>query len=219
MSSWLYNKLRRTKRAAAAIAETPPAPPCSPNRASYYVPSRERAAAERNPKLQDTRFPFPQQAGDIVLDRLKPPTTAPPELRLRPILTGRASDGGGGSGTSAAASPTARARPRFHAADEGEERGKPIRLRRRRVYESCLVVVKESADPEEDFLASMAEMMAANDGVVRSPRGLQDLLACYLALNAADHHRAIVAAFRRACWTRLHLPPTSTRGRRCTIYA
>lgn len=56
--------------------------------------------------------------------------------------------------------------------------------------------MKESADPEEDFLESMAEMIAAND--VRSPRDLEELLACYLALNAAEHHRAIVGAFRRA---------------------
>ena len=67
--------------------------------------------------------------------------------------------------------------------------------RRRWLYES-LVVVKESADPEEDFLASMAEMIAANDEVRASPRGLEELLAFYLALNAAEHHRGIVAAFR-----------------------
>jgi uncharacterized protein (TIGR01568 family) len=77
-----------------------------------------------------------------------------------------------------------------------------------------LVVVKESAEPEEDFLESMAEMIAASG--VRSPRGLEELLACYLALNAPDHHRAIVAAFRRA-WVRLHtVPPPPARGRRCT---
>jgi len=79
------------------------------------------------------------------------------------------------------------------------------------MYES-LVVVKESADPEEDFLESMAEMIAANG--VRSPRGLEELLACYLALNAPDHHRAIVAAFRRA-WVHVHLHcvPPAARGR------
>ncbi|CAD6222526.1 unnamed protein product [Miscanthus lutarioriparius] len=154
-------------------------------------------------------------------------------------------DAGGGS-SSAAASPTGRARPppRFHTAKGGaappdhhrrnkaeeeeeactrkQSRSRCRKLRRagrrRWVYES-LVVVKESADPEEDFLESMAEMIAANG--VRSPRGLEELLACYLALNAADHHRAIVSAFRRA-WLHLHLhcaPPTTpttlARGRRC----
>ncbi|CAD6342292.1 unnamed protein product [Miscanthus lutarioriparius] len=157
-------------------------------------------------------------------------------------------DAGGGS-SSAAASPTGRARPppRFHTAKGGaappdhhrrnkaeeeeeactrkQSRSRCRKLRRagrrRWVYES-LVVVKESADPEEDFLESMAEMIAANG--VRSPRGLEELLACYLALNAADHHRAIVSAFRRA-WLHLHLhcaPPTTptptptlARGQRC----
>jgi uncharacterized protein (TIGR01568 family) len=46
-----------------------------------------------------------------------------------------------------------------------------------------VVLVKQSAEPEEDFLASTREMIAAN-------RSLRGLLACYLA----DHHRAIVAA-------------------------
>ncbi|KAF0907530.1 hypothetical protein E2562_018347 [Oryza meyeriana var. granulata] len=106
-----------------------------------------------------------------------------PELKLRPILTKRAAakndgdDLDSGTGTSAAASPTARVR-RFHARPSGTQKR------------------RESADPEEDFLESMAEMIAAND--VRSPRDLEELLACYLALNAAEHHRAIVGAFRRA---------------------
>ncbi|KAK1650283.1 hypothetical protein QYE76_068088 [Lolium multiflorum] len=65
---------------------------------------------------------------------------------------------------------------------------------RRWLYES-LVVVKTSSDPEREMAESMAEMVAANR--IRSPDDLQELLACYLALNAAEHHRAVVAAFRR----------------------
>ncbi|XP_066400587.1 transcription repressor OFP8-like [Miscanthus floridulus] len=167
---------------------------------------------------------------------------AAPELKLRPILTRLpprpdADAAAAGGSSSAAASPTGRARPppRFHTAKGGaapqdhhrrnkaeeactRKRSRRRKLRRagrrRWVYES-LVVVVESADPEEDFLESMAEMIAANG--VRSPRGLEELLACYLALNAADHHRAIVSAFRRA-WLHLHLhcaPPPLARGRRC----
>ena len=66
--------------------------------------------------------------------------------------------------------------------------------RRRWLYES-LVVVKTSSDPEMDMAESMAEMVAANR--IRSSEDLEELLACYLALNAAEHHRAVVAAFRR----------------------
>ncbi|CAN6226592.1 unnamed protein product [Urochloa humidicola] len=236
MSSWFYKLRRRTGGAIAGgepdiddgFGKQPVAPapsPCSPNRASYYVPSRERVAPPRadNPKLRDTQFPRSPQASDIVFDvvattrrdadQFKPM----PELKLRPILTrpaGVAAD----DSSSAAASPTARVRrPRFHAtrpAAEEEDEACSAR-RRRRKRSACsrvrswmcesVVVVKESAEPEEDFLESMAEMIAASDGV-RSPRGLEDLLACYLALNAPDHHRAIVAAFRRA-WLHLHTMP------------
>ncbi|KAG0546322.1 hypothetical protein BDA96_02G437700 [Sorghum bicolor] len=262
MSSW-FHRLRRKTAVAGAIAsaaEPPAPPPCSPNRASYYVPSRDRALAlprrpaaaarEDNPKLWDTRFPPPPprspQPSDIVFDvvvaaRRDDRFSPAPELKLRPILTRPPPRPDAAGSSSAAASPTGRARlppPRFHfdaakggaappdhhrrkKAEEEEEactrsqsRKRRRRLRRagrlRWVYES-VVVVKESADPEEDFLESMAEMIAANG--VRSPRGLEELLACYIALNAADHHRAIVAAFRRA-WLHLHLhrapPPTPT---------
>jgi uncharacterized protein (TIGR01568 family) len=212
MNSW-FHRLRRKRTGAGAIAnaaaaEPPPPPPCSPNRASYYVPSRDRAVPRRpdnNPKLRDTQFPRSPQASDVVAR-----SSPAPELKLRPILTRappRPDDGGG-----AAASPTGRARPPpgfHHAATPDRRRRNKAEeeacTRRacglRRAYEG-LVVVVESADPEEDFLESMAEMATANG--VRSPRGLEELLACYLALNAADHHRAIVAAFRRA-WMHLHL--------------
>jgi uncharacterized protein (TIGR01568 family) len=250
MSSWFY-KLRRKRGGAIAAGEpddgaagfarpVAPAPsPCSPNRASYYVPSRDRAvpprpgpAREDNPKLRDTHFPRSPQPSDIVFD-----VVARRDDRFKAMPPRAANAGapsGSSSGTSAAASPTARMRPRFHARpppsrrrkaaalpslEEEEACNRKRRSRRRRRSASCrlrwmyesLVVVKESAEPEEDFLESMAEMIAANG--VRSPRGLEELLACYLALNAPDHHRAIVAAFRRA-WMHLHsAPPQPPRGR------
>ncbi|CAN6289518.1 unnamed protein product [Urochloa humidicola] len=71
--------------------------------------------------------------------------------------------------------------------------------RRRWLYES-LVVVKASSDPEREMAESMAEMVVANG--IRSPEDLEELLACYLALNAAEHHRAVVAAFRHV-WSLL----------------
>jgi len=253
MSFWFY-KLRRKRAGGGAIAPpsgfadkpaVAPAPsPCypSPNRASYYVPSRDRALPqpqrEDNPKLRDTQFPRSPQPSDIVFDvvaRRDDRCFKPmPELKLRPILTkpaARPHAGTTSDSSSAAASPTARVRLRFHARSPPPSRRRKVeedeeacrqksRLQRRRrrasrlrswMYES-LVVAKESADPEEDFLESMAEMIAANG--VRSPRGLEELLACYLALNAPDHHRAIVAAFRRA-WVHVHLHcvPPAARGR------
>ncbi|KAF6999368.1 hypothetical protein CFC21_015407 [Triticum aestivum] len=232
---------------SASSRGVPVPPPCTPNRASYYVPSGERGAVKGipiPPKRRDTQLPRSPQPSDIVFDVVTVPRAAAdrfdglgamPELKLRPILTkpaGRKVDGEeeGASG-SGSASPTARARrrrrPRIHVKPSGGRKGgrpadaqppatataKPRRrqARRGRWLQESLVVVKESADPEEDFLASMAEMIAANDEVRASPRGLEELLACYLALNAAEHHRAIVAAFRRA-W--LDDAPTSTAKHR-----
>ncbi|GJN10676.1 hypothetical protein PR202_ga28791 [Eleusine coracana subsp. coracana] len=285
MSSWLY-KLRRKRSCESNIgatttafgSKTPPAashqkppppspatPPWSPNRASYYFPSRDRAALSSpnkkqqqtgNPKLRDTRFPrSPLQpgGGDIVFDVVArrdddvfgAPSPRPVhhhQLKLRPIITSRAhvddeassfssssDSGGGGAKWPTAAAIRMMRRRRLRAPSGGKRttaKGKPAEEtcsgggELRWVYES-VVVVKESAEPEEDFLASMAEMIAAHGGV-RSPRGMEDLLACYLALNAAEHHRVIVAAFRRAWLDSVAAPPPMPMPmirERCRLHA
>jgi uncharacterized protein (TIGR01568 family) len=220
--------------------------PCavSPNRASYYFASADRArqdrdlpcAADAAAALLDVRVDVVhRRAGDRRLGGLDaPPGT--PELQLRPIVTRPPVDDASASGgvssasatTSAATTPSTRAR-RFHvsspmarrrrrrrcdhdsvaikkgkaaAAEEGEGEVSPApslrpptrRRRRRWLYES-LVVVKTSSDPERELAESMSEMVVANG--IRSSEDLEELLACYLALNAAEHHRAVVAAFRR----------------------
>lgn len=240
MRSW-FHKLRRKRRGGDPDDGAKPKPvPPAPNRASYYVPTRDRAllpwppprpatAREDNPKLRDTQFPRSPQPGDIVFDvvaarrddrRFK----SMPELKLRPIVTSRPPNAGAASpdssSSSVAASPTARVRRRrFHHAPSSRRRKAAAlptpaeELRSSSWVYGSRVVVKDSADPEEDFLESMAEMMSANG--VRSPRSLEELLACYLALNAPDHHQAIVAAFRRA-WVHLHSappPPPPSKGR------
>ncbi|KQK14639.1 transcription repressor OFP1 [Brachypodium distachyon] len=204
-----------------------PAAPLAANRASYYVPSGDRRGCTgstkggghghgSHPKVRDTRFPLsPQrQHADIVFDvdrssfglvkkampmPMPMPTLPELDLKLRPILTRPAATSpSDGVAASPAMSPTARLMRRRKLSGGGKGMKEQRRPAWRRWLRESLVVVKESADPEEDFLASMAEMMmmaAADDG---DDRGLEELLACYLALNAADHHRAIVAAFRRA---------------------
>ncbi|CAL4939267.1 unnamed protein product [Urochloa decumbens] len=229
----------------------------SPNRASYYFASADRARQDRE---------LPCAADDVALDvrvdvvhrrageerrrrsRLggldAPPGT--PEIKLRRIVTRHAGDAsesgcGGGGGyssasatTSAATTPSTRARG-FHVKTPGgrrrrhrrrrrddhddgankkgkaamveleeEEEASPLHRhgatrRRRWLYES-LVVVKASSDPEREMAESMAEMVVANG--IRSSEDLEELLACYLALNAAEHHRAVVAAFRHV-WSLL----------------
>lgn len=54
-------------------------------------------------------------------------------------------------------------------------------------------VVKSSADPRRDFRESMEEMIAEKG--IRGAADLEDLLACYLALNADEHHDLIVEVF------------------------
>jgi uncharacterized protein (TIGR01568 family) len=54
-------------------------------------------------------------------------------------------------------------------------------------------VVKTSRDPRRDFRESMEEMIAENG--IRTAADLEDLLACYLALNAAEYHDLIVEVF------------------------
>lgn len=130
-------------------------------------PERDTVPTKGIPKHRDTRFPRSPQPNDIVFNVVTVSNAASrfdglramPELKLRPILTRPAAgaakevDGEEQASGSGSASPTARAW-------------------RRRLQES-LVVVKESADPEEDFLESMAEMIAATDDVRASPRGLE----------------------------------------------
>uniref|UniRef100_A0A0A9DMA2 Transcription repressor n=1 Tax=Arundo donax TaxID=35708 RepID=A0A0A9DMA2_ARUDO len=261
--SW-FQKLRRrrkkkgkqspcTSQAAATIAAPAacadkPSSQCpslpagcalSPNRASYYFPSGDRARQDtgllRCVTRRDDADADADRALDVRVDVVHrragnrrvggldaPPGT--PELKLRPIVTrpvaknGPSDDGGASSATtSAATTPSTRARG-FHvktasgrrrrrrdhdssarkdqkavaAASPSHQHGGT--RRRRWLYES-LVVVKASSDPERELAESMAEMVVANG--IRSPEDLEELLACYLALNAAEHHRAVVAAFRR----------------------
>jgi uncharacterized protein (TIGR01568 family) len=68
-------------------------------------------------------------------------------------------------------------------------------------------VVKASTDPRRDFRESMEEMIAAKG--IRGASDLEDLLACYLAVNAAKHHDLIVEVFEEI-WASLHTA-SSTR--------
>ncbi|CAM0883046.1 unnamed protein product [Alopecurus aequalis] len=54
-------------------------------------------------------------------------------------------------------------------------------------------VVKTSRDPRRDFRQSMEEMIAENG--ICTAADLEDLLACYLSLNAAEYHELIVDVF------------------------
>ncbi|KAF8100161.1 hypothetical protein N665_0230s0045 [Sinapis alba] len=56
-----------------------------------------------------------------------------------------------------------------------------------------VAVVKRSEDPYEDFKGSMMEMIVEKN--MFEVAELEQLLSCFLTLNAKRHHRAIVKAF------------------------
>ncbi|KAL6853760.1 hypothetical protein ACP4OV_019789 [Aristida adscensionis] len=64
-------------------------------------------------------------------------------------------------------------------------------------------VVKSSQDPRRDFQESMVEMIAENG--IRTAADLEDLLACYLSLNAAEYHDLIVEVFEHIWATLLDI--------------
>ncbi|CAD6236769.1 unnamed protein product [Miscanthus lutarioriparius] len=63
-------------------------------------------------------------------------------------------------------------------------------------------VVRRTRDPQRAFRASMVEMIASKRMVGR-PEELETLLACYLSLNADEHHDCIVKVFRQV-WFELN---------------
>ncbi|XP_047056798.1 transcription repressor OFP1-like, partial [Lolium rigidum] len=65
-------------------------------------------------------------------------------------------------------------------------------------------VVRRTSDPQREFRDSMVEMIASRR--IGRPEELETLLACYLSLNADEHHDCIVKVFRQV-WFDLKLNP------------
>ncbi|KAJ8450024.1 hypothetical protein Cgig2_029386 [Carnegiea gigantea] len=58
-------------------------------------------------------------------------------------------------------------------------------------------IVKCSRNPQQDFRDSMLEMIMEKR--IRRPEELEELLACYLSLNADEYHDLIIKVFRQPC--------------------
>ncbi|KAM0862278.1 hypothetical protein ACQ4PT_045344 [Festuca glaucescens] len=69
-----------------------------------------------------------------------------------------------------------------------------------------LAVVRRTRDPQRAFRESMSEMIASSGG---RPEELERLLACYLALNADEHHGCIVKVFRQVWFDHVNGPPAA----------
>jgi uncharacterized protein (TIGR01568 family) len=154
-----------------------------PNRASQYLPSRERVdmscqlpprPVKFKPKSKPTSpvSVHKKSSRDIVFE-IEPRS---PELKLRPILT----------------------KPRCRAS---KIKVKPIsprcnsRAKQRRWMLDSYLVVKRSRNPEKDFMESMVEMIVEKN-IVRL-KDLEELLACYLSLNSREYHDVIVKVFQK----------------------
>ncbi|CAD6333207.1 unnamed protein product [Miscanthus lutarioriparius] len=84
-----------------------------------------------------------------------------------------------------------------------------------------LAVVRRTRDPQRAFRESMVEMIAsagAGGGgpaaATPRPEELERLLACYLSLNADEHHDCIVKVFRQVWFEYVSLLPRLEAGRR-----
>ncbi|XP_027927854.1 transcription repressor OFP4-like [Vigna unguiculata] len=60
-----------------------------------------------------------------------------------------------------------------------------------------VAVEKDSKDPHKDFRESMLQMIFQRQ--IFTKTDLQDLLECFLRLNAADNYQVIVQAFMEIC--------------------
>lgn len=74
-------------------------------------------------------------------------------------------------------------------------------------------VVRRTRDPQREFRASMVEMIASKRMVGR-PDELETLLACYLSLNADEHHDCIVKVFRQVWFELNNTSRAASRRRR-----
>jgi uncharacterized protein (TIGR01568 family) len=77
-----------------------------------------------------------------------------------------------------------------------------VRSPRRAPELERLAVVRRTRDPQRAFRESMVEMVASSGG---RPEELERLLACYLSLNADEHHGVIVKVFRQVWFEYVNL--------------
>lgn len=60
-----------------------------------------------------------------------------------------------------------------------------------------VAIEKDSSNPYNDFRHSMLQMIFEKE--IESEEDLQDLLQCFLHLNAPCHHHVIIKAFKEIC--------------------
>lgn len=98
-------------------------------------------------------------------------------------------------------SPTGIHRLRMRASSPRVAATKKVQVSRKSVSKQekgiskSFAVVKSSTNPQKDFRDSMVEMISENN--IRTSKELEELLACYLLLNANEYHDVIIKVFEK----------------------
>uniref|UniRef100_A0A0D9V5M9 Transcription repressor n=1 Tax=Leersia perrieri TaxID=77586 RepID=A0A0D9V5M9_9ORYZ len=205
---------------SSSLADTSPADQAAPRRLSVGNDDATEAAAARqlyrrchysvggDRDLQTLRInlipfsriasPLPTPATPIVpvLTRtMRPPLPSDTDEEKRPRISRRRRRHGVGGGRRSFSGARVAAAVRVRS---------PRRIASTAAAVSELerfAVVRRTSDPQREFRASMVEMIASKR--IGRPEELESLLACYLSLNADEHHDCIVKVFRQV-WFELN---------------
>ncbi|KAJ1263672.1 hypothetical protein BS78_09G203700 [Paspalum vaginatum] len=226
------------KHSAAAAASAPAFPPCLPKRTSPSpAPASPRRSAEAAPRRlsvgNDSATDAAAARRHSQQQQRRRHCSVGGDLELPPLgLLIPFSVAGSPSPAAAAAPPSdtdARARRQRRRRRRRSGSGRrpsvsgrmPARVRVRSPRRGCaaelegLAVVRRTRDPQRAFRESMVEMIASAGGggaAPPRPEELERLLACYLSLNADEHHDCIVKVFRQVWFEYVSL---LRRPRRC----
>ncbi|KAI0501857.1 hypothetical protein KFK09_016802 [Dendrobium nobile] len=85
--------------------------------------------------------------------------------------------------------------PRVVATKKVQVSRKSVSKQQKGISSKSFAVVKSSTNPQKDFRDSMVEMIRENN--IRTSKELEELLACYLLLNANEYHDVIIKVFEQ----------------------
>ncbi|XP_020101148.1 transcription repressor OFP1-like [Ananas comosus] len=183
-----------------AILKPTSRPSLSPASASR----RSRGEFEQDPIFalprESDRYRVTSSATDITIDvdqngsftqQLSPILTKPPPKEALSKATSKAK---------LRRARTSARSPRAVRSGFSEKQGR--RKTRDLGFSGSFAVVKSSWDPRKDFAESMVEMIVEKG--ISASGDLEELLACYLALNSEEYHAVIVKVFQQI-WLDLKL--------------
>ncbi|KAJ8464544.1 hypothetical protein OPV22_027096 [Ensete ventricosum] len=208
------------KKGMASASTTLPPLPQSKHRASYYIPTKERAETPlrssintmaspgdchgcRHHRYAESMMPdIPSSDGFHASSFVTMDVAS--ELNLPPILTKPVEKevlkhDARVSTMHHHRTPSRRSASGVHRIRIGqnspraETRRKMAAMQQRRAVSESLVIIKSSSDPRRDFTKSMVEMIVENN--LHELKDLKELLACYLSLNSREYHEDIIKVF------------------------